>query len=243
MVIQMMIYNALKLDLNNGEIISVVGGGGKTTTIFQLAKELKALNKKILITTTTAIYMPDEKEYDYLFLNDIKDFSPNDGTISVWVQEVKEEKLMGVSLKKLDEIVEKRIFDFILVEADGAKKKPIKAPGEHEPVVTENTTKTIGVIGLDSLGKTIDEETVHRPEILIKITNTDLLDIIKADVIVKLVLEEEGLFKSSKGEKILLLNKANDHDLIKEGMKIRKSLLNKGIRNVVISDIQRKMFY
>lgn len=243
MVIQMMIYNALKLDLNNGEVISVVGGGGKTTTIFQLAEELKALNKKILITTTTAIYMPDEKEYDYLFLNDIKDFSPNNGTIAIWGQEAREEKLIGVSLKKLDEIVGKRIFDFILVEADGAKKKPIKAPGEHEPVVTENTTKTIGVIGLDSLGKTIDEETVHRPETFMKITNTSLLDIIKADVIVKLVLEEEGLFKSSKGENILVLNKANDQDLIKEGMKIRESLLNKGIKNVVISDMQRKMFY
>ena len=46
MVIWMMIYNALELNLNTGEIISVVGGGGKTTTIFQLAKELKTLDKK-----------------------------------------------------------------------------------------------------------------------------------------------------------------------------------------------------
>ena len=39
----MMIYNILKLDLNNGEVISVVGGGGKTTTIFQLTKRIKII--------------------------------------------------------------------------------------------------------------------------------------------------------------------------------------------------------
>ncbi|MBU5425188.1 putative selenium-dependent hydroxylase accessory protein YqeC [Tissierella pigra] len=238
-----MIYNILKLDLNNGEVISVVGGGGKTTTIFQLAKELKSLNKKVLITTTTAIYNPDEKEYDCFFLEDIKDFQPTDGTITIFGQKIVGEKLIGVSLEKLDEIIEKRVFDFILIEADGAKKKPIKAPETYEPVITKNTTKTIGVIGLDSLGRAINEENVHRPEIFTKITNTKLSDIIKADIIIRLVLEKEGIFKSAKGEKILLLNKANKENLIKEAIEIRANLLNRGIENIVISNIKSKMFY
>ena len=238
-----MIYNRLNLDLNNREIISVVGGGGKTTTIFQLGRELKGLNKKVLITTTTAIYNPDEKEYDYFFLEDIDNFNPSKGTITVFGQEINNGKLIGVPLKKLDEVIEKQIFDFILIESDGAKKKTIKAPGEHEPVITQNTTKTIGVIGLDSLGKPINGENVHRPEIFTKITRTEISDIIESDVIIRLVLEKEGLFKYSKGEKILLLNKASKDDLIKEAMEIRKSLLNKGIKNIVISNMESKMFY
>ena len=64
----------------------------------------------------------------------------------------------------------KRLFDFILVEADGAKRKPIKAPADYEPVIPSSTTLVIGVIGLDALGKAIDEETIHRCELFCSLT-------------------------------------------------------------------------
>ena len=55
----------------------------------------------MLITTTTAIYNPDEKRIPLFFLEDIKDFQPTDGTITIFGQKIVGEKLIGVSLEKV----------------------------------------------------------------------------------------------------------------------------------------------
>ncbi len=54
----------------------------------------------------------------------------------------------------------------MIIEADGARKLPIKAPAEHEPVIPEFVNTVITVIGLSGLGKPLTEEWVHRPGIL-----------------------------------------------------------------------------
>ncbi|WP_406243788.1 selenium cofactor biosynthesis protein YqeC [Tissierella carlieri] len=238
----MIIYKALGLDIDKAEMLSFVGGGGKTTTIFELAKEFISLNKKILISTTTKVFTPLKEEYNYLFLKDIdKDFNPLNATITIFGEEIKNGKLEGISSEKLEEIFARNIFDIILIEADGSKRKPIKAPGNHEPVIPTTSTKTIGVIGLDSLGKAIDEDTVHRPELLCQMVGKNF--IIDEEVIVKLVLDKNGLFKNASRDKILLLNKANDEIKICKAKRIRRILKDKHFNNVAIADVKEKKFY
>lgn len=240
----MSIYKAIKLDIEKKGIISFVGGGGKTTAIFQLAKELTKLDKKILISTTTKIFTPSKGEYDYFFLKDIvQGFNPHNSTITILGKEIEDDKLMGIFLEKVDEIYEKDIFDIILIEADGSNRRSIKAPGSHEPVVPKSSTKTIGVIGLDSLGKTINENIVHRPQLLCEMVGKNLLDVIDEEVIIKLVLEKNGLFKDTYGDKILLLNKADDEKKVTSAIKIRERLNAHGFKNVIIADIFSKKFY
>jgi len=244
MVTEMFIYEAMELNIDDKEMISFVGGGGKTTTIFQLAKEFIFLGKKVLISTTTKIGVPLKDEYDYLFLKDIDhNFNPQNSTITILGEVIKDKKLIGISPEKSDEIFGRNIFDIILIEADGANRKAIKAPASHEPVVPISSTKTIGVIGLDSLGKSIDKNRVHRAEILSAIVGKALLDIIDEETIIKLVLDENGLFKNTYGNKILLLNKANDEIRIFRAIKIRKILKNNGFKDVIISNIKKKEFY
>lgn len=196
----------------NRECISFVGAGGKTTSMFALAEELKARGKRVLISTSTAIYNPEN--YDYRFLGDIENsFQPEKASITVFGQEVLDSKLRGVSGDKLDMIYKREIFDFILIEADGSKKKSIKAPREGEPIIASSTTKTIGLIGLDSLGKRINEENVHRSQIFLQIVGKNPEDQIEALDIVKLVTDPKGLFKDALGERILVLNKYSEDKL------------------------------
>ena len=68
----------------------------------------------------------------------------------------------------MDRTILQGLFDFILIEADGAKNKPIKAMASHEPVVSKYSTKTFGIMGMDCLGKPI-ESIVHRPELFVDI--------------------------------------------------------------------------
>lgn len=231
----MSIIKHFDIDINTKEMISVVGGGGKTTTIFKLASELKLFNKRVLVTTTTAIYNPTTL-YDNLVILDNKQNIESNwkaGTITILGNCISlENKLLGVDSSFLNDIFEKNLFDFILVEADGSKKKPIKAPASHEPVIPNLTSITIGVIGMDSLGKIIDEESVHRPEIFSKITNSKIGDIITEEIIFRLVTSKEGLFKGAPkdNKRYLLLNKADNELQMKQASHIGDIIRESGFK-------------
>ncbi|MCJ7654933.1 MAG: putative selenium-dependent hydroxylase accessory protein YqeC, partial [Dehalococcoidia bacterium] len=50
------------LDIRPGEVISLVGGGGKTTLMFALARELALGSGCVITTTTTKILEPSPSE-------------------------------------------------------------------------------------------------------------------------------------------------------------------------------------
>ena len=240
----MNIYEILDLNMEKKEVLSFVGGGGKTTSIFLLGKELKKLNKRVLITTTTAMFSPNREDYDYFLLKEVKNnFFPHKGTITIYGENIKNGKLIGSEVSKVDNIIKRDLFDFILIEADGSKGRSIKAPEVYEPVISKLTTKTIGIIGLEALGEKISEETVHRPEIFTKVIGKDLYNIINENDVVKLVLHKNGLFKDAQGEKVLILNKAINQERINKGCKVKEMLLNTKLNKILVADIKEKKFY
>jgi len=224
------------LSLTRGMTISVVGAGGKTTLIFALATELAALGHSVLVTTTTAIFHPDHgnQPYDKIVIGDIKkvcQYIPKAGQIMVAGQshDLKTKKLKGYSPDKIARLQEGHSFDYILIEADGAKMLPVKAPADHEPVIPAWTDMVIGCIGLDCLGKPMDGQTVHRPKIFSAITKIGPGDTIQADHLVYLVAASQGLFKNTKKnmQKIVFLNKADTRELGKKGRTLADKILKK----------------
>lgn len=250
----MKFYELFDINLSRKELLSFIGGGGKTTTIFKLAKELKILGKKVLITTSTAIYYPEKHIYDKIIVNSSDEFMENlenidCGTITVIGRGIsKEKKLLGLSRELIEKIHHKKIFDYILLEADGSKRKPIKAPADHEPVIPRNTDKTIGVIGIDSIGKRINEENVHRPELFCKATESKMEDIISETNIYKLIKSNVGLFKGvpAESKKYVLLNKVDNKEQQRKAEKIIRLIgANKLKIDAVIAanTIEKKEFF
>jgi probable selenium-dependent hydroxylase accessory protein YqeC len=216
----MKLYEAFNIKLNKKEVISIVGAGGKTTTMFKLAEELKVADKKVLVTTSTAIYYPERRCVDEIIIGSEKEalfrvlYSCNicSGSITVIGREVSREgKLLGIDKDVINSIYAEELFDFIIVEADGAKGKPIKAPDVHEPVIVESTSKTIGVIGIDSIGSEINDYNVHRSGIFCNIVETSMFKKINEEMIFRLIINDKGLFKGTpkQSEKYLILNKVH----------------------------------
>ncbi|SDL10716.1 selenium cofactor biosynthesis protein YqeC [Natronincola ferrireducens] len=211
-------FQAINIDLNKREVISFVGGGGKTTTMFKLAEELREAGKKVLVTTTTAIFCPHKGIYDYFSLTNNEHplkvlKKTKDANIYILGREITQEnKLLGLQPEDVTMLYEEKEFDYILVEADGSKRKPIKAPADHEPVIPSNTAKTIGIIGLDALNKPINNDWVHREKLFSELTGKAIGDRIDIKTIVKLIIDSQGLFKntSPSSEKYLILNKADN---------------------------------
>ena len=213
----MNIVTAFEINLNLPELVCFIGAGGKTTTMFALAQALKSLNKRILITTTTNIFYPAKHESDAVIINDKADpgmfCSVTKGSVTVLGSDIiNERKLAGVNTLFIEKLYQEKLFDCILVECDGSKRKPIKAPAHYEPVVPASTTKTIGVIGLDAVGKPITEEYVHRPELFCVVANRRMGELIDTEAVVNLMVSPQGLFKGvPEGcAKYVLLNKADN---------------------------------
>jgi probable selenium-dependent hydroxylase accessory protein YqeC len=226
----MKFYEALDITLKENELICFVGAGGKTTSLFMLAKELKVCKKRVLVTTTTAIYSPDKNHCDEVILDRVEgsDFMKRiDPCICVLGREVTaENKLLGVGKEYVTTLFMESVFDYILVEADGSRQKPIKAPADHEPVIPNGTTKVVGVIGLDALGRQICSDSVHRPEHFRHLTGRSIGDRIDEEMVAKLILAPEGLFKSvpDGARNYVLFNKADNRERKKSASCIIDSL-------------------
>ena len=211
-------WQLLGLKLFSRQIISFVGAGGKTTALFSLAAELRKQGKTVLVTTTTAIFVPDREPADYLVVQpELSDRNqvPFRGTpaVTVWGSiETDEGKLMGVSREALSVVVNSGWFDVILIEADGSRQKPVKAPASHEPVIPDETNMVVGVIGLSAVGKPVDSEYIHRLSLFYGITGAEPGRQIVPEHLAALIIHPQGLFKGTPvmTERVLLLNQADN---------------------------------
>jgi len=219
------ILDAFDINPERPSHISLVGGGGKTTAMFALAHELKKAGASVLVTTTTNIFYPEPGQCDVVFMEAAPSFSlfenVQPGTVTCLGGGVFGEmkKVKSISPEFLDGLFSEGIFDCMLNEADGAKRKAIKAPAEYEPVIPASATAVIGVIGMDVLGLPVKEENVHRVESFCEITGSVPGQIIDEMVVSRLVNHPQGLFKGAPASaaRIVLLNKADTEVLCERG--------------------------
>ena len=80
-------------------------------------------------------------------------------------------KLQGIAPSWVEEIHSLPGVSVIIVEADGAAGRSLKAPRVGEPVLPPNTTLLVPVVGIDVLGCPLDEEHVFRSEIAARVLN------------------------------------------------------------------------
>lgn len=245
------LYSLINIEMGIKEMICIVGGGGKTSTMFQLSRELSKMDKKVLVTTTTAIYYPEKEMFDNIIVSNKEELNIFDHTtyncVTVLGSLISEEgKLLGVNPEFLDIIFLNGLFDYILVEGDGSKSRSVKAPAEHEPVIPSHITKLVGLIGIDCIGKTVCEENVHRLEHFCKILDCREGDIIDVEMIERLVMHEQGLFKASprQAEKYLIFNKVDGESERNLAANITEELLVKGVKleGIIMSSVKNSKF-
>lgn len=139
-------------------VIAAVGGGGKTTFLKTLAKELSGRGARVVITTTTKMHPPE----DLSILGGTADevISLLETHPIVWAgTPVSKGKMTAIpdSLPRLTAAA-----DFVLVEADGSRKRPLKmTDAAYEPSIPPEADAVVTLAGLDGLGKPICEA-VHR---------------------------------------------------------------------------------
>ena len=215
-------------------IISLVGGGGKTTTMFYIGRYFAKKGKKVIITTTTHIVKP--KNYIEIdFAKELEQVEFKDEPVVIG-------KDAGEKLSSLD-IIEvqglNKYADIVLVEADGAKRLPIKIPREWEPVIPDNTDICIVCMGVDAVGEKISEK-CFRYERAKEIFGWDEDHILSEEDAARILIDQRAEFKGVNNRKSLfIINKADSEGDVKKALEIEKYIKifceEKGINNFKIA--------
>lgn len=210
-----------------GGVIALVGAGGKTRALYELAGELAGRHESgALMTTTTHLLDPrleQGREYEQLVLDPALaepagggpwgpgPARPGRGRRILLASQAEPAtgKLQGIHPSRIPEL--RRIWAYIIVEADGAKRKPVKAPAGHEPVFPAETGLVAGCIGLGCLGRAMDDAVVHRPERFGPVTGCAPGAPIRLEHLAALVRSPHGLFQGAPAgvRRVLLLNQAD----------------------------------
>lgn len=232
------------LGLRNGEMVSFIGAGGKTTTLFRLAKELRADGRKVLVTTTTKMFSPTKPHVDRLFLVQEADAlllttAKIEGPtiIGAGYNVDDEGKLIGVPANWLDSFAGARHFDGILVEADGAAARLFKVPSEIEPVIPERCDMTVWIMAIKVLGKPMHPNWIHRVERAISLIGIPADTPVTKDHILKLVNNPAGCLKGvpPHSRKVAVLNQADSVEELEEAKSLGRALLRAGFERVLVT--------
>lgn len=163
------------LDIQAGGLVSLVGAGGKTTTMYRICGELAEAGHSVVSTTTTAIQPPTRSQSPALLVRDetesfwdaVPELLAGHGHVTTVGRRLRAEKLAGLELAEVTTL--RRLANVVVVEADGARHMAVKAPAGHEPAVHPDTTHFLSVAGLHALGRPW-AEVCHRPAIAAAIT-------------------------------------------------------------------------
>lgn len=245
----MLLSQALALPIGGG-VISLVGAGGKTTLMLRLAREFARKGCRVAVTTTTHILPPMPCEADVLLTDGRSDrlatvLKP--GLVVCFGTPNPNGKLSSPPDEALREAASQA--DWLLVEADGSARHPVKAPAEHEPQILEPSALVIAVAGLSALGKPVGK-VCHRPELACALLNITPEALFTPELLAHLITSDRGQFKNvgSAGRFRVLLNQADDASLTALGGQTagQISRLLPGCRTVVTalqSDSNRKEVY
>jgi molybdenum cofactor cytidylyltransferase len=146
-------------------------------------------------------------------------------TVAVGLDEA-QGKLIGVEPAFVDALIALPEVDIVIVEADGAKGRSLKAPADHEPVIPSSTSVLIPVAAVDALGQPLDERTVHRPQIVARLAGAEIGQTITAELMSMVILHPQGALTNApeRARIIPLLNKVHS-DYVERAGEVAGSLL------------------
>lgn len=151
-----------------GRVYTLVGAGGKSTGMRKIAEFLSRRGIRVRMTTTTRIGVEEFSAYPVVAARDdgelVRCIMADEPcmVISGGVSE-DGEKHNGLEPGRIERIVIPADL-VLLVEGDGSRRKPMKAPMHREPVIPANTSVVFALMGASAFDEEVDAGRCYNPE-------------------------------------------------------------------------------
>jgi probable selenium-dependent hydroxylase accessory protein YqeC len=152
-------------------------------------------------------------------------------------------KLEGISPDLVSLLWNSPEIEMMIIEADGAAGRPVKAPREWEPVIPPSSTLVIGILGVDGVGKELNEENLFQAERISQLTGIPMGEKMTCEGMAILMVHPQGIFKGAPhtSRRVAFANKVDVPDGMIWGREIGKEILKKGfpqIERVVLGQLK-----
>ena len=243
-----MVYSKL-LGLQSGDVVALIGSGGKTSLLWRLAAENHG--RRVLVSTTTKMYSPAGAAFGCppsfagAVVWDISDIESDGQPKSASAKGMHllhggevGGKIIAPSMERLAAASEMHELTFL--ECDGSKRLPLKGWAEHEPVIPTFTTITVGVLPLWVLGQPVEPMLVHRMERFCQLTGANPGEPVTMAHLAALIQHPAGLFQKKEGRRVLFLNYCKGVSGPERALELVGSLANEppGVRPL-LPDLRR----
>ncbi|MBM3144853.1 MAG: putative selenium-dependent hydroxylase accessory protein YqeC [Chloroflexi bacterium] len=230
------------LRLPNSPRLALVGAGGKTTALFHLAREMDA---PVIVTASTHLAVEQTRLANQHFIlqesedvNHLEDI-PLSGVILLTgpIEGDRTTSLPEEIMAWLDQFCGYHSLP-ILIEADGARQLPLKAPAAHEPPIPSFVDTVVVVAGLTGLVKPLTSEWAHRHERFAELSGLAVGEPVTPAALARVLTHPEGGLKNipPDARRIALLNQA-DTPALQASAKELNSLLQPTYQAVVVASL------
>ena len=231
-----------KIEQAKGSRIALLGGGGKTALLHQLADEFAKYYTNVLQTSLTkTAFHPSDKPLilNEININTLESLKFDRNPLFIIGEKITNEKLKGISETDLNRI--RQQFDITIFECDGARNKPLKAHTEYDPIVPVFATHTIIIVGADVVKTKINDGYVHRPELFCKTWNVKPNFKLDIDFVVKVLTSKKGYFSKliHDVEISYFVNKWDNHQ--KNAEDLAKAIYQKTGKPVFYGSVQNNI--
>jgi len=202
----------------------VVGAGGKKTTLYSLAPRIE----RAVVTATVRIPIFDGRMAALHVTDDPIAAIEDAASWPVGVVPEREgDRYLGYDPEVVDAIAASREADAVLVKADGARTRWLKAPNDDEPCIPESTDTVVPIASARVVGEPLTEERVHRPERVAAVTGLDPGDEIRVEDVAAVLASEDGGMKGvpDAAAVVPLVNMVDDDGLETVGREIADAVL------------------
>ena len=222
-----------------------MGAGGKSSAIVQAARELKEAGTPVLVAPTTKMFISEAEEIGPVLTSEDKDellsksadILAEEGAVVVGSTILSKKRVGGVEVAWVPVLAPED--GVTLVEADGARRRPLKGTAAHEPLLPEGATLVVAVGGIRALGESLDEEHVHRPEVFSKLTGVGLGQTIDARAFARALLAGLWAVPDGTGRAALLADVEPGRSM-SDASVVAHQLWREGVRKVVLSSLPKE---
>ncbi|HYF90687.1 MAG TPA: selenium cofactor biosynthesis protein YqeC [Symbiobacteriaceae bacterium] len=205
------------LGLHPGDVVALVGGGGKTSLAHRLVREAWAGGLRAVFTVTTKILPPD---------------LPPDQ----WVAgpALPDGKLSGVGFPVVLDL--SRRFDLVVVEADGSAGRPLKFPLAHEPVIPPCTTVAVPVAGASVVGRPLSADWVHRVDAAASFAGRG--GPVTPTLVARILWQVSARGRPDQARVVPVVNQADSPDRFAAARAVGQALIREGAHLVLLTAAQ-----